>query len=1590
MKDFLQRIENLPAKHLLLLALDQQKRLEKLESAQQEPIAIVGMGCRFPGGAHGPDAFWRLLAESRDAITEIPSDRWDVDSLYDPDPEAPGRIATRRGGFLSGVDKFDAPFFGISRREAISMDPQQRLLLETTWEALEHAGVSPKDIAGSQTGFFFGISTADYCQLLFQGGYEGIDPYTATGGAHSIAAGRVAYLLGTHGPAVVIDTSCSSSLVALHLAGQSLRTGECDLALVGGVNLILSPESTIALSKAHMLSPDGRSKAFDAAADGFARAEGCGVVAIKLLSRAIADRDNIWSVIRGSAVNHDGRSSGLTAPSGAAQERLIRQALEAAGIKGPDIQYVEAHGTGTALGDPIEAHALAAVLGAGRDARNPLYVGSVKTNVGHLEAAAGIAGVIKTALGLQCGIIPASLHFSKLNPHIELNGVPMVIAAATTEWPPVERRMAGVSSFGFSGTNAHVILEAPPRYSRTAAAPDANHTLVISARTATALRALASRYAEYLRSNPDVSLQEMCYTAHVGRSRFERVLALSATSIEELDGKLARVAAGDDVAGVEMPSVPPPANKIALPTYPFEGQRYWVETRRPQPTPEPSDVDFYKLCWEKKPISSEVTGPASPAAGDPATGDPAARFPAPPGTVLAIAGRVAAQFDSLSREHGFDCYEELRPELDRLTFEQITRALAGCGWRPAYGETIGADELVERFGVLPRHLRLLARMLKILGEEGMLERVGKRWKVLRTPASTDSHTEFPLLQAAYPQFRGELELLRRSSSQLAEVLQGRLDPLNVLFPGGAFDTAEAIYEKSAGARVFQTLVQQTVAQMIEALPADRRIRILEVGAGTGATASYVARILPATRTEYVFTDISPLFASRGAEKFREYPFFRYEVLDIGRDPLAQGFRQQSFDVVIAANCLHATEDLRASLAHVAELLAPGGMLVLLEGTLPERWVDVTFGLTDGWWKFTDSGLRGDYPLLSKSGWQKLLTETGFSEITLLPPDIQSQQALLIARAPAADREKKRNWLLIGDASGFARQVAATLTERGEQVEVIGGGDPLPVDQAAWRGIVDLASLDVPAAEDIADLDWDNVHRLGCERVLALTRLLIKTGGRLWVATRGAECVGGELMSSAIGSAPVWGLGRTIALEHPDIWGGLVDLDPAESAENQAGLLVDSLTAGDGEDQIAFRGGVCHVARLKRCDRPMQAAPRFDPHASYLVTGGLGGLGLIVARWMAEQGARRLILVGRSGIERPEQADAVDRIERLGVSVRTVRADIADPEAVAQLFDSIAAGEPPLKGVIHAAAALSRDNVREMSPDALREVLRPKVLGTWLLHRHTRHLALDFFCLFSSAASLLGASGLAHYAAANQFLDALAKYRQGQGLPALAIEWGAWDEMRNASEKQRQEARSQGLLPMPASQALSALGGLLQSRESCIAVAAINWRTLRAVFEVRRKRPLFDGIEMPAIKVEAVRASEPQWQKLPAPARESWLANVVWEEICGVLRIDDGAPIEFDRGFFEMGMDSLVSVELKNRLEARLGRSVPAMLTFNFPTVRTLSGHLSKEFSASATPAASGTYAPLNGAGEVELNDEEVASLLASKLKSLAIQKGSHS
>ena len=485
-----QNPEEIYSSNRILQALKQARtQIEAAEQKKREPIAIIGIGCRFPGGVNDTQTFWHLLQNGVDAIDKIPPQRWNVEHYYHPDPNTPGKMYTRYGGFLDEVDSFDCQFFGISPREAVNMDPQQRLLLEVSWEALENAGIAPERLQGSKTGVFMGIGFEDYSLFhLNSGDSTWINAYNSLGNTRSIASGRLSYVLGLQGPNLFLDTSCSSSSLGVHLACQSLRSGESDLALAGGVSLILSPEPTIAFCKLKALSTDGRCKTFDAAADGYTRGEGCGIVVLKRLSDAVADGDQILALIKGSAVNHDGKSNGLTAPNGSAQESLIRQALENAKVEPSQIQYVEAHGTGTPLGDPIEVLALNKVLAQGRSEDEPLKIGSVKTNFGHLEPAAGIASLIKVVLSLQHQQIPPHLHFKNPNPYIPWAKLPIVVPTELTPWDSkTGKRLAGVSSFGMSGTNVHLILEEAPKQATQVKSWDSNehplHILSLSATT---------------------------------------------------------------------------------------------------------------------------------------------------------------------------------------------------------------------------------------------------------------------------------------------------------------------------------------------------------------------------------------------------------------------------------------------------------------------------------------------------------------------------------------------------------------------------------------------------------------------------------------------------------------------------------------------------------------------------------------------------------------------------------------------------------------------------------------------------------------------------------------------------------------------------------------------------------------------------------------------------------------------------------------------------------------------------------------------------------------------------------------------------
>jgi myxalamid-type polyketide synthase MxaB len=531
----------LSSRELLLTLDDACAKLEAVEHAKTEPIAIIGMSCRFPGNVNDPKAFWQLLHDGIDAITEIPANRWNIAAYYDPNPNTAGKMYSRHGGFLQEIEQFDPQFFGMSPREATGLDPQQRLLLEVSWEALENAGLVRDKLIGSQTGVFVGVTTHDYVNRIIP---SQIDAYFSTGNALNASAGRLSYSLGLQGPSMVIDTACSSSLVAVHLACQSLRTGESDMALVGGSNLILSPEPNISLSKAQMLAPDGHCKTFDAAADGYVRGEGCAIVVLKRLSDA--QNDNILALIRGSAVNQDGASGGFTVPNGPAQQAVIRQALARAKVTPASVDYLEAHGTGTSLGDPIEVGAAAAVLGEGRASEHPLIIGAAKTNIGHLEAAAGIAGLMKVVLSLQHEQIPQHLHFKQPNPHIPWDELPVRVPTSILPWPRGEKkRLAGVSSFGASGTNAHVVLEeAQPSLSasRVKQRERPLHLLTLSAKTESALKQLAQNYAAYIddKSGLEATLVtgDLCFSANTTRSHFVHRLGIVTDSLNQTREKL--------------------------------------------------------------------------------------------------------------------------------------------------------------------------------------------------------------------------------------------------------------------------------------------------------------------------------------------------------------------------------------------------------------------------------------------------------------------------------------------------------------------------------------------------------------------------------------------------------------------------------------------------------------------------------------------------------------------------------------------------------------------------------------------------------------------------------------------------------------------------------------------------------------------------------------------------------------------------------------------------------------------------------------------------------------------------------------------
>lgn len=2456
---------------LMQNALKQIQDLRGQLKTQTEPIAIVGMGCRFPGGADTPDKLWQLLRNRHDAITEIPSDRWSLETFYHNKPATPGKISTRYGGFIGNLKEFDADFFGIAPREAISLDPQQRLLLEVTWEALENAHILPEKLINTNTGVFIGISSNDYTTHLLNRPVTDIDAYLATGNSHSTAAGRISYILGFTGPSLAVDTACSSSLVAVHLACQSLRQGECQLAVVGGVNRIFSPEFTINFSQARMLAADGRCKTFDAKADGFVRSEGCGIIILQKLSDAQAAGNPILAVIRGSAVNQDGRSSGLTVPNGPSQQAVIRQALKNATLEPSDITYIEAHGTGTALGDPIEIGALGAVFGASHQ-KSPLLVGSLKTNIGHLEAAAGIAGLMKVVLALKHGEIPPHLHFQQPNPHIPWEQFPIQIPTNCTPWHG--KKLAGVSSFGFSGTNAHVILAASEIQNQ-----DKENTrerplqiLNLSAKTETALKQLAQNYITYLNQHQDINLADICYSANTGRSQFEHRLSIIANSLttaqekltcfinneattnlftnqinspsrpkiaflftgqgsqyqnmgwelyqtaplfrETIDkccelllanfgldlrpfffkqenqnnyelsqtlytqpalfileyalsqlwlswgikpdflmghsvgeyvaaciagvfsledglkliatrarlmqqlpqGKMVAVAASPSqlqnfllpyhqqvaIAAINAPnntviSGEPAAieeiiavlasqniqttplsvshafhspmmesmlgefEKIAAtinfhsPKYPIISNvtgslinseiatpEYWcrhirqpvqflagVETLIQQncriflevgakpillqmarstssqadkylwlPSLQPKQQDWQimlssiaamygrgvKIDWHKfeqnyhhqrldlpnypfqrqyfwidiKPVNKNYS-PSSPTNIHPLLGQQLNLAKSSniyfeqqiytnnpdylqhhkifnqiilPGAAYLEMSLAAAKTifkdDSISVEtvsfqetciltpehlkniqfilknnHEFEIvsttsnhdwithaigkikphnnisqhqqinFEELQNQFTQIiditdfyqtltqvgidygeTFQAITQiwylnnqalaeiqlpstcncrdnyqfhpiildaclqtiaaifysqptpsnssqdienpspnlsptrrealnvppSLVGKGVRGLGFNTtnqvylpIGVDKLtiyqtigesvwsLVKLRTQDKTSLILIADIQILSPSGQVIAVveGLQLKKIQSSKITDwqnwlyeiewrtqplsitsdisltspaniaqelapkftqlltteeikNYAQFlPQLEALsldyiaqalqnidvlspeiapqhqrlythllslitnqreyekpqisptqHPQIAAELTLIERCGKNLAKVLQGECNPIDLLFPNGDLTTLTQLYQNSPGAKVMNTLVQQAINSALKDLPLGEKVRILEIGAGTGGTTAYVLPQLAHKSVEYVFTDISPLFLAKARQQFSEYEFVSYQTLNIEQPLTNQDIQPQTFDIVIAANVLHATENLSQTITHVKSLLKNQGLLIILEGTIPSVWIDLIFGLTEGWWRFQDKDLRPHHPLISTTAWQSLLKTHGFTNVVNITPDsilpeALAQQSVIVAQntppQPSPYEREGDEWLIITDLPAWGEAINQKLPSPSFTLK--------PSDN-----IGEFLHQSIKHIIYIAGCQ-DNITE--CNHILHLVQTLIKTQHypiNLWLVTQGAIS---PHTITGLNQSSVWGMGKVIRLEHPELNCRCVDLDPTQELFTQVETLVTEITHPGEEVQITLHTSERKVARLTRCnyqilpDEPYrltinkrgvlaslkwQSSPRrqpqtgeveirvkatglnfidvldalgllpfernwfgvecagkvvavgegvthlnvgdavvalaadsfsqyvttnanyvikkpdslsftdaatipanfltatyalrevakiqpqqrilihsatggtgmaalqiaqqagleifatasmgkwetlralgvqhifnsrtlnfaeeileitqgegvdivfnslsgefipaslsvlkpqgqfieigkrgvwnaqqvaqvkpdvayhlvdlmsvaqqqpqtiqtllhclmaefstgkiqplpqtifpttkivaalqmmqqarhigkivithtpmelVQPDATYLITGGMGGLGLRVARWLVEKGAKHFVLLGRNQPDTAAQQQ-IQALQATGAKIIITQADVSQKDQLAAVLTDIQQNHPPLRGVIHAAGVLDDGILQQLTPERSHRVMNPKVTGAWNLHQLTQNIPLDYFIMFSSAASLLGSPGQANHVAANTFLDALAQYRRHQGLPALSINWGVWSDIGAAAKRGVAEQMSlRGISEITPDQGIDILEFLVTQSSVQVGVIPINWSEL---LKQKLSSPFFaDFYQSTPNTTQQNQTSQliPHIQSLGIKERISYLRKYLQTEVSEVLGASSSQLPDVQLGFFDMGMDSLMMVELRSRLETSLQQTIPSTVLFEHPTINALAEYIATQLLAKET------------------------------------------
>ncbi|KAH7114611.1 polyketide synthase [Dactylonectria macrodidyma] len=1464
-------------------------------SANNEDIAIISMACRLPGDIATPEEYWELLKNGGDAIVDVPKDRWDADALYDADPDAVGKTHCRRGGFIAEIDSFDAPFFGISPREARALDPLQHLVLETCWEGFERAGYTMDRLRGSQTGVFIGTSGIPAHNSLNASATQNLadlDGYTVTGSAGGTLSGRVSYVLGLEGPAMTLDTACSSSLVTTHLACSALRQGECDMAVSGGVSLMLNPGLHVEFSGLRGMSPDGSCRAFAADTQGTGWGEGSSVVVLKRLSDAQRDGDKIHAVLRGTAVNHDGRSASLTAPSGPAQQRLIRSALGAAGLQPGDIDYIEAHGTGTKLGDPIEGTALADVFG-GRPGAEPLWVGSAKSNLGHTQAAAGLVGMIKVVLAIRNSTLPQSLHVATPSPAVDWRRANMAVVQEKRPWVSRDDRLrrAGVSAFGIGGTNAHAIVEEPPCQVaecdaiKASVPPPPSVPFVLSGHTDAALRQQAEKLHRHISSSTNQDrLGDVAYSLATSRTHFRRRLALMAADKAELLEKLASIA--------QPSSFMLPANgqagepRLAMLFTGQGSQRLGIGKDLYETYPvfrDALDAVVAEFTELEAPLLDIMW--AEPGS-DAATLLNRTDFAQP--ALFAVEVALWRLWQSWS----------VQPEcvLGHSVGELAAAHVAGIL------DLVDACKLVAARGrlmqALPGHGKMASLEASAVDVTAAIQELGHDGKVevagYNTPSQTVVSGDVEAVESVVANFTAQgckAKTLDVSHAFHSHHMDGMLEAFRAVAENVKFNPPQF------------SVVSSLTGKLAEAGQLEQ-------------PGYWVQQARQAVR----FSDSMQTLSSKGINVF----------LELGPRPVLCG---------MGAVCL---ADSLESTTWVPSLIPGKNDASVMQQKLADLHVRNVSVDWAGYFK-PFACQRVELPTYAfqrerfgparevvnytSNGKTQANSEPEVHGVGRFEFDINWREVDTKTFTPAG------SWGLLcpaGDVS-WASDIKTALSSANIQL---------------------LLVEDLKAAEELDgllclwDSDTDVISQSRDFTAAALSQLQAAAKTEfapplVWVTRRAVGAGPGD-SATGLGAGPLWGLQRTARNEHPELHLRLIDLGEGEAAIE---TIAAALMLG-AEPECALRQGRVLVPHMQRVEVRESGSDGqlLRQDGAVLVTGGLGDLGGRVARWLATaHGIRDLVLTSRRGMGAPGADALVVELAGLGAKAAVVAADMADFNSVKSIMAAFNDGRP-LRGVVHAAGVVDSGVLSSLTPQRCAMTFAPKVDGAWNLHQLTRDMDLDLFLMFSSISGVMGLPGLGNYAAANTFQDALAHLRRAQGLPGTAVAYGTWEGGGMAAglvDSTRAHLAEFGLDPLTQDQGLELFETTARSGRALTVAAALDPAHMQVYYEDRGGIP-------PLLRSLLVRitAREPRsWglRKVLSEAAPDQHASIVLrmvrETVAKALGFAGPDDVPVDQPLQDIGIDSLTAVLMRNHLATLTGLTLSANIAMLHPNLKALSQSL---------------------------------------------------